>query len=45
MEDDISNAAFLLYGLFWATLLILIIYFAIKRYNDKKKESFEQRDN
>jgi len=45
MEDDISTAAFLLYGLFWATLLILIIYFAIKRYNEKNEESFEKRDN
>ena len=34
-----------LYALFWLVLLILLIYFIIKRIEAKKTEDFEKRDN
>ncbi|MBL1281364.1 MAG: hypothetical protein COA33_013885 [Fluviicola sp.] len=44
---DINNPLpFLLFnGLIWVTLIGLIIYFITKRIKDKKKETFEDRDN
>jgi len=34
-----------LYALFWVGMFILLIYFAIKRVQTRKKETFEKRDN
>jgi len=34
-----------LYVLFWLVLLILLLYFIIKRIEAKKTEDFEKRDN
>ncbi len=36
---------FLLMFLFYGGLFILLIYFVIKRIEDKSKEDFEKRDN
>jgi preprotein translocase subunit YajC len=35
----------ILYGLFWVALLLLLIYFAIRRVEAKQHEDFEKRDN
>ena len=32
-------------GLIWITLIGLIIYFILKKVKDKKKETFEDRNN
>ena len=34
-----------LYVLFWVSLLVILIYLAIKRIETKKHEDFEKRDN
>ena len=36
---------FLLMFLFYGVIFILLIYFVIKRLEDKSKEDFEKRDN
>ncbi len=39
------TAISVLYVLFWASLLVILIYLAIKRSEAKKTEDFEKRDN
>lgn len=44
-----EQVGLILYFLFWGTGLligiILVIYFLLKRLDDRKKETFEKRDN
>jgi len=43
MESVFSGALFF-QGLFWIFLIIALIYFLVKRIEDKDKETFEDRD-
>ena len=42
--EFIFSGALLLQGLFWIFLIVALIYFLVKRLDDKDKEKFEDRD-
>ena len=42
--EFIFSGALLLQGLFWIFLIVALIYFLVKRIDDKDKETFEDRD-
>ena len=42
--EFILSGTLLLQGLFWIFLIVALIYFFLKRIDDKDKETFEDRD-